>query len=323
MTEAELLKQEEEWELSEEESEQWRYQGIELYRQLVKLNPNEFRYKYQLAQLLLMQGENEKLVKMDFQVAKRIFHEIIRIRKDHALAYYRLAFIYFKDKQWQRSISFFERAIRNESDLSAYKLTGDQQAKARIYLSKSYFELAKSTIETVKESPLSEEISQLLKFTEAEFNQPLTETKKPYRRFTSTGVVFVDEEEYKRIVYPDEADIIEGDIILDYTNPHHVEFICGNHSKKVTEKQAMLLDLLMRNKNQVSIDDLVSRMYHNSANPRNAISKTIERIRERIGSLISEDVIVTTNCGYQFVYTKGNYAVLKKANDVDHELLLD
>src|SRR5690606_1731314 len=136
LTEEQLLQLEDEW-MEKEDSLLKLNKGIQLYESLSRRNPNEIRYKEMLVRLLLEQGEEEKMRQHAFNKARISFLQLIRLENYHAIAHYRLGFLYFYEKNWTESINAFQKALESNPTLNRKMLNAEQRVKAHHYILKA------------------------------------------------------------------------------------------------------------------------------------------------------------------------------------------
>lgn len=115
----ELLAVELEWEAKvSDDDQQWVEDGIELYRKLIYLQPNEARYKHALASLYLQSGTHEKTIRLNRHKAEALFLESLSLNPDHPLTNYHLGFIYWYEQEWTKSIEYFTRSLEKRQQLT-------------------------------------------------------------------------------------------------------------------------------------------------------------------------------------------------------------
>lgn len=320
-TREELLEAELEWEKQEEDIDlfAWWEQGIELYRKLSRLEPKNERYKIQQANLLLKAGGDLKIRQSNFSRARRLFHELIRMEPEHAIAHYRLGFLWYYEQDWEKSIRYLKRALELKPAKSSQQINREQEMKALCYLAKAYqklslsaFEQANQKFQAERDPAVADAVDSFIQ--DAKSDLFAYEESKPYVVVTHEQTLYMSEYELLRFleneVAPDEVrlDLLGEKMYL--TTPFRRQ-----ESSEVSEQLAKLLRLLMESKRPLSTEAIRERIFPDSKSD-SIVRRTIRRLREALARLyLPADLIVTTRSGYQWNWP-GRYTIIYRKDDM-------
>ncbi|WP_312755875.1 hypothetical protein [Rummeliibacillus suwonensis] len=107
-----LREREKTWQANSEDTDGWYEEGINLYQQLLRIDPfNYSDYNKKLANLMLEKARNEKMLHGNMLTAERLLKRVIDIEPDCSEIYYRLAFINAYTKKWEAVLFYANEAI--------------------------------------------------------------------------------------------------------------------------------------------------------------------------------------------------------------------
>lgn len=323
LSEDELLEKEEDWWSREDESNfSWITEGVEIFKNLSRLNQNEIVYKETLAYLLLIQGEDLKLRQHSYERAITRFKQVTRIDTENARAFYRLGFLYFYQEKWTKSIESFQSALHCRPRQTRNQLQKEQKLKAHYYIIKGTQFIVNETLGRVEQIPSEDlelfgEMKSLLK----ELKESGRTEEKPYQMIVN-GIEFSDisEREYEEL-----SDLFENKniIIFNQRTMNDATLAINGNEDTIPTLQIPLLEYLMRHPEGVRREDIIQRMYRHSRDPQAALRRSISRLRERVERINPIlNCIETIDGGYRW-NSPHPYRMFKHQRDVSTDLLLD
>ena len=191
----------------------WLSQGIRVFRRLLAEDLSSVEYKTDLAKLLIRSGTDEKLKYVNLMTAKDLFEEVVELFPNNGEALYRLGHICYENNEFEQSIEYFTKAVKQS--LSEIRLL-----RAYASISKAYFHLSddgksqnylQQAIEMDKEKNFTSEINEV---------RSLITQDGHLRRFVrySDGFnEFLSVEEAERLRINAESD---GEAVLDLSHFH-------------------------------------------------------------------------------------------------------
>jgi tetratricopeptide (TPR) repeat protein len=100
-----------------------------------------------LVKLYVSQGEYFKMAdKPDPNLAKRYLGKALQYQNDHPVANYRMGYLYYRNKEYTRAVSFFERALDGSME---EELTDTQRMLANMFLVNCGIKIAKEAIHEI------------------------------------------------------------------------------------------------------------------------------------------------------------------------------
>ncbi|MFY0544979.1 hypothetical protein [Brevibacillus sp. H7] len=315
----ELLEEELIWERQEGEMDlfTWWEKGIQLYRKLLSLDRDNERFKIQLANLLLKAGGDLKMRQHNFNRALKLFRDLTQMEPEHAMAYYRLGFLYYYKQEWRKSIRHFEFALRARPAERSHQIHREQQMKALCYLAKAYQKMSLSVFEQANEMFVAESDPAV-----ADAVDPfIEETKrdlysygesKPYVMVTQDQTLSLHEEEVLR--YQSE-ELAANEVRLDFLG-EEIYLILPSHVRiELSEQLGKLLRFLMENKRPVSAQTIRENIFPDSRS-ESIVRRTIQRLRNALDHpRLPVDLILTTISGYQWNWP-GEYKIFYRKDDI-------
>ena len=135
LTKEKLLKMVDIWQVNVDDTEEWYQEGINLYKQLCRIDPFYIaNYNKNLVNLLLEQARNEKMLQGNIRTAERLLKEVIDIEPEHSEIYYRLAFINEHSKKWEAILFYANEAINQG-------ITLDEEIKLSALMGYAYIQI--------------------------------------------------------------------------------------------------------------------------------------------------------------------------------------
>lgn len=100
-----------------------------------------------LAKLFVSQGEYFKMAdKPDPKIAKRYLEKALHMQEDHPVATYRLGYLYYRDREYTKAVSFFEKALDGSME---EELNDTQRMLANMFLVNCGIKIAKEAIHEI------------------------------------------------------------------------------------------------------------------------------------------------------------------------------
>lgn len=323
LSEEELLEKEDDWWEREDETKlSWINEGVEIFRNLSRVKPNEIRYKETLAYLLLTQGEDLKLRQHSYEKAIMRFNQVVKIDPENSRAYYRLGFLYFYQEEWAKSVDSFQHSLNCRPRQTRNQLEKEQQIKAHYYILKAAQIILNESLIKVEQIPSKDlelfgEIKHLLK----EMKETGRTEEKPYQMIVN-GVEFseISERKYEQLSDPFEN---KNCFILNQRSMNDATLAFNGREISIPASQVPLLEYLMRHPEGVRHEEIIQRRYRQSRDPYATLRRNISRLRDRLKPLYPlNDLIETIDGGYRWD-SFYDYRMFKHNRDVSTDLLLD
>ena len=289
----------------------WIQQGINLYRELLDEDPDNIKYKEELAKLLSTKGKDEKLFSFNLGEAEQLFKEVLEVNPDHSEAHYRLGHIYFEkgnfykksanqskmEKFYNESVRWFEKALN-------YPLSNTQLVRTYCTLAKAYHFL----------EYFSESNEYLKKATEADNERNFTdEIKEVEEAIAEKGVniaVVQNSDGTSLLVTSEQLAIVigeivdDGEIVFDLSSLQPT--ILGNEHVEILERRAACILYVLDNKKDtfVSLEEIMQEVFENQIKSLNSIKSYISEIRKILKRCSPNDfegnpIINKRGIGYQ------------------------
>jgi tetratricopeptide (TPR) repeat protein len=252
----------------------WLAEGIDLYRELLSENPYQIEFKNELAKLLIRSGTDEKMKFVNLIYAEQLFNEVLEIFPENLDALYRLGHIHFENRNYERSIDFFKKALEQRlSEIRVFRIFFTM-SKANHYLVDEgnallYFKKAKES--DPERNFLSElnELEQMLK------NDGRNKLVAHYPDEIVILVSYADSERLK-------DDTVTGeDPVLDLTHFHPTYFGPEGHVR-LERKEAELLKYLIKNRHFIQKEQLLNLWEEDEKPVPETIKSYISKIRKKL-----------------------------------------
>jgi tetratricopeptide (TPR) repeat protein len=319
--EEQLLQKELVWERQENTNDlyAWWTEGIQLYKDLLRHDEQNERYRLQLTNLLLKAGGDLKMRQANFNKAQRLFRELVQQVPNHALAYYRLGFLAYYEQKWKSAILNFEKALAAKPSHPAHQLQEEQRIKALGYqarahqkISLSLLEKAKQMGETILDPEVADSMDAFLLQTERELFA--FEEIKPYVLVTRQEVHQLNQDEV--IEFQGEQGINE--IRLDMLGDKCVLVHPNGERIELSEQLARLLRYLMEQNRPVSSHSIREDVFPDSRS-ESIVRRTISRLRDTLQyprhTRFLDELIQTTPDGYLFQW-EGDFQIFYRKEDL-------
>ena len=260
----------------------WLTQGIRIYRKILNHNPEDMECKAELAKLLIRTGTDEKMKYINLMKAQDLFAEVLDLFPNDAEALYRLGHISYEMSEYERSITYFTKALEQPlSDTRAFR-SYSTLSKACYHLGDD--ENALSFLQKAKEMDQ-----------ERNFTSDINEVE---HLITEEGL-------FKRTVrYPDgtyqlitieqaeslKAETAEkGEADLDLSH-FHPTFTGPKDDARLERKEAEILCYLIeRDQRFISKEELLNIWEEGEAPELDTIKSYISKIKRKIGTCFPED----------------------------------
>ncbi|RBW69676.1 tetratricopeptide repeat protein [Bacillus taeanensis] len=337
LSEEQLLELERTWESQEAPAgmleEEHQNEGMALYQALSKCNPNEERYKLQLVQLLLCEENELKLndlpVQQDekkkrYKEAKRIFQQVLKLKPDHPGVCYRLGFLYFYGENWDKAISFWQKALLITSEHHSFHLASDQKIKANAYIAKAlHFKSQQSLLEAQKlfneekDEAVKGETILMIEELKKQVFPSYQEEEKPFQLIDSNkSKRYITLREYENLAIPEK-----DTAILNFVHENDVTFYTIYGEVHLNKKYAYLLQFLMISGRFVNVDEIVKRFLflQNAQDSKALLYQMMRRLRLRLAPAVNrdgEEIIIKTTEGYKW-NQEIKYIILKNKDGID------
>jgi tetratricopeptide (TPR) repeat protein len=276
----------------------WLAEGIKMYHELMKDEPNNHKYKTDLAKLLIRSGNDEKLKYMNLMNAKEIFEKVLKLFSHDSEALYRLGHIYYEVCDYEKSIDYFLKSV--ELPLSEIRVF-----RANITISKAHFYLGdegeayhylQKAIEVDRERNFTSDIDDVKSLiTQGGRNKMLV-------RFPDGVNQLISVEQAESLQFETDDD---GEAELDLSNFHPV-FIGPEDTARLERKEAELLCCLIeRHKRFLSKDELINVWDEGEWPEPGTIKSYISKIRKKLRKCLPEDTneIITSKRGIGYRWT--------------------
>jgi tetratricopeptide (TPR) repeat protein len=100
-----------------------------------------------LVKLFVSQGEYFKMAdKPDPKIAKRYLEKALHMQEDHPIANYRLGYLYYRNREYTKAVSFFEKALDGSME---EELNDTQRMLANMFLVNCGIKIAKEAIHEI------------------------------------------------------------------------------------------------------------------------------------------------------------------------------
>ncbi len=299
---ADLQDREDNWfgrdDLEGTERQAWLEEGIELYKQFLKLDKREPRYSISLAGLYLEVGRDEKIKRGNHLEAYKILRHATVYAPNKPDAFYHLSFILAKEnRKWEAVIFYGNEALEKG-------INGDKRIKLLCNMALGYARLGYS----LKAAKLFEEARRL-------------DENKDHKWFIELYVDQMEEnrrepillkeinEKRKRVSKNDYTKVIEDAmdgkcVVLDLTKDD--KFFCAKKDTvRLERKEAEVLGYLIDNAKSTCTKKQIEESIWDEPKSSSTVKLYISRIRGKLSQAmgcedIAKSVLVTTKHGYEW-----------------------
>jgi tetratricopeptide (TPR) repeat protein len=276
----------------------WLNEGIRIFRRLLDETPEEIEYKTNLAKLLIRSGTDEKLKHVNLMNARNLFEEVVKIFPYNGEALYRLGHICYENNEFETSIEYFKKAVKQS--LSEIRLF-----RAYSAISKAYYHLG----EEVQSKNYLQHVIELDK--EKNFTSEINEVRslitqdghlKRLVRYSDGFNLFITVEEAEKLSMDGDSD---GEAILDLSH-FHPSFNGSIDAIRLERKEAEILSYLIeRDYKFVSMDELLNVWEEGEQPKLSTIRANISRLRRKVRSCLPDDnnefIVSKRGIGYRWM----------------------
>jgi len=305
----ELLAQEEQWELKEGsiDDEDWYQEGIYLYKELLRLQPKEKRYKHNLAKLYLKQGRNEKL-KIEnyenYEKARELLEEALHYDNDNPDTHYHLGYIALFQRRWKDAIQHFEKR------LAMQKKNHHQEIMSLFNLAISYHEIGDKKTATERyrqakaldpEKKYSTQSEYVMMFQElaGDETKRIEDYEKSFELTTSDRRTrYISFKEVNKIISRHD-----GKTAILYIANYGSKFIGPLDSVELSHIDLKLLYLLLRSRRPLNVSEIRLEVWNTDERPEQ-VRVYIKRLRERLKVCFEEPMteIIKAEPDHRYVW---------------------
>lgn len=285
-----LLEIEEKWLYREGEipDSEWAEEGIQIYRKLTRLQPENIQFQYCLAKLLLDYSTDLKMKHENYQKAKELLKESLYLQPENGILHYHLGYIYFLERSWLKSLTHLEAA------LLCNQLSQVQKMRALLASSVSHSHLS--------DKGRAEELYNKAKELDPD-SQYVTEfqmTKMQFKKTENPVLVYRNHNDQEWVSIRGSHCLIdeceEATTILDLRKFSPITFTRGDHVVLLEPKEAELLKVLMTSVRAQSIDLLLKKIWPEKDN-KGLVKKYISNLRRKLKTCFPEDDVISTITG--------------------------
>jgi tetratricopeptide (TPR) repeat protein len=276
----------------------WLAQGINLYREQVNKNPDDRETKTNLAKLLIRSGTDEKMHYVNLVKAQQLFEEVLVLHPNDDDALYRLGHISYEIGEFEKSITYFEKAMEQPlSDIRKFRtLATISKSSSKLFDDEKALCFMQKAKEIDKERNYYSEITDL---------ENLIKENGHLRRsvrYSDGSTLFVSLGDIKKLK---EETVDEEEAELDMSH-FHPSFTGPKEATRLERKEAeLLLYLIERNTRYVRKEELLMLWEEDEAPKVDTIKSYISTIKRKVGPCLSEDSgsIITNKRGNGYRWT--------------------
>jgi tetratricopeptide (TPR) repeat protein len=273
---------------------------IRLYRRMWELQPGEVRYERLIAELLLKLGWDLKRQRVNYEKARKFFEELIQLKKPTRvpIAHYRLGFIHYHNKEWDRAISNFRNALgemypsRSEPAEPWARLDESQRIKAGARLAMAY---KKKSIEAAEQafwlyekcSEPDETTRPYIQELEAEI---LIEEQKAYLCVNASTTKPMNDREFRQLKEQEDA------VVLDYTDYARKYLYVSGVSRPISGRNLQILRKLLLSSQPIPQWKLEHEIGISQA------SVYMNRLRALLRECGLESEVIVADNGYKWIH---------------------
>lgn len=260
----------------------WISEGIKIFRRLLDEYPGNIDYMSELAKLLIRSGTDEKLKYVNLMNAKDLFEEVLELFPNNGEALYRLGHIFYENSEFDKSIDYFTKAVKQS--LSEVRLL-----RAYSAISKAYYHLGEDEKSKVylqqamamdKEKNFTSEIN--------EVKSLITQDGHLRRlvRYPDGIHQSVSLEDAEKLLVDSDSD---GEAVLDLSH-FHPSFIGPLDVAPLEKKQAEVLSFLIeRDYKFVSMEELFTVWEEGEQPEIKTIRAIISKLRKKLKNCLPVD----------------------------------
>ena len=292
----------------------------EMYRRLKvlvrKKQKDENDLKYVINMVVYSLIKYGSYLKMEYEkddyLAAKSLKEALSYDPENPIAAYRLGFLAYKDRNYQDSSQYFDRAIKNHKYYQgnkSYLLNEKQVANAHLYLTNSALYIAKKSFDQFTQLPKSnnEEIA------DYEFS-PLFHKLRENEQYLESNAFYKVTKNGRTTCSKEECEILIKGVPLDtivlYFSDRNIQLLFNEHNIELKPTYGDLLHYLLVKSSMKSpaVKSKVDRLFQNSDPTKVAVvtqtnyKKTISRLREKMADCDIPMVIQTTSNNRQTGY---------------------
>lgn len=259
----------------------WLDEGIKLYRDLLRKNPDCIEYKVELAKLLVRSGTDEKLLYVNLMNASDLFNEVLDLFPDHMDALYRMGHIGYETQDYERSIELFTKAIK-------LPLSNIRMFRAYATMSKAFFKLgddekAHSYLEKAKEMDRESNFSSEIKGVETLLTQEGYFSR--VIKYPDGAYIFATVDDAEDVLTENESK--EATLDLAHFRP---TFSGPRDVACLQRKEAELLSYLIEKKRLVTKEELIQYVWPEDEAPEpTSVKPMISKINRKVKKCLLED----------------------------------
>jgi tetratricopeptide (TPR) repeat protein len=282
----------------------WLDEGIKLYRDLLRKNPDSTNYKAELAKLLAKSGTDEKLVYMNQMNARDLFNEVLELYPNDTDALYRLGHLYYEIQDYEKSIEYFSKALHTS-------LSNIRRFRTYATMSKAFYKLgddgeAIRCFEKARELDIENNFSSEIKELKALITQKGHVTRVIHYPDGATILETVDNVEIVKL----EDDL---EATLDMTH-FHPSFTGPIDVARLQRKEAEVLRYLIEKRWFVTKEELIQYLWLEDEAPEpNSIKPIISKINRKLKTCLTDQTEnpITSKRGHGYKWNSIETKIIK------------
>jgi len=304
LTKEELLDWEDHWLDREclnegDERNAWLEEGIDLYKQLIQLDPKEPRYAITLADLYLQWGRDEKIRRGNYHNAYRILRKATIYAPTKPDAFYHLSFIFAnEERKWEAVLFYGKEALEKGID-------GSKRIKLLCNVALGYARLGYIQKATgyIKEAYDLDKMGEHGWFIELYIDRMKKKGTEP--------ILLKEPKEKRKTVSRRDANQVKEDamegkcVVLDLAQDEKY-FYGYNDAVRLERKEAQILGYLMDHEmTSCSKHSIEQAIWHDRPVSNSTVKRYISSLRRKLTQAmgrddIAENILVTTPEGYEW-----------------------
>jgi tetratricopeptide (TPR) repeat protein len=276
----------------------WLAEGVELYKQFIKLDKKEPRYSITLAELFLEVGRDEKIRRGNHFAAYRTLREATIYAPNKPDAFYHLSFVLAKEKRkWEAALFYGNEALQKG-------ITGSKRIKLLCNVALGYARLGYvvKAFELFQEARKLDVDDELDWFIELYVDQMKENRREPILlKESNEKRRFVSRDHYTSVI----DDALDGKcVVLDLTKED--KYFRAADDIRLERKEAEILGYLMDNAmTSCPKERIEESIWDERKVSASAVKRYMASIRRKLKQAmgrddIAENVLVTTDKGYEW-----------------------
>ncbi|SET56618.1 Transcriptional regulatory protein, C terminal [Oceanobacillus limi] len=280
----------------------------ELYKKITASKNSHYRFslhkiREQLIFYLIEYGTYLKTVyKKDDRAAEMSLKKAIRYERNLPIAYYRLGFLNYKNKNYSDSLKYFQHAINyQQQNNSTYEMNEQQLYNSHLYLANCGLFIAANAHEKLDKLGMEMSREELPQYEVSPLYPLINENTKylerhAYKVVTKEESKYMSKEEYENLMER------KNTIILDLTGRE--DLLSFNHSEvRLNKNQAEILRyfFMKSSRNQpvtkYDIFDIFAKSNNSGEIPTNTYVQNITRLRRKLQDLNIQDKLIENKNG--------------------------